>query len=244
MADVKPNLSDDENISAIMASLGETASSVIDAHVHAAVMGPMFYDDLPWYRDLKACTACACRTEAKQVVSGAGALSAEIMVLGRNPGKDEDKNGFPFMGKGGQELDIWFDKLGLDRGKLLVTNLVKCHTTKDRAPKPPEIQTCAGLWLRRELQDLPNLKAIIPLGAESTKFLLGDHGASPGKLLAYAEKIEVGGRQFHVLPIAHPAYFLRSSSKKFQLYNSLLPTLREYLRRELPETYERSAKRP
>lgn len=205
---------------------------------------PVFYDDLPWYRELKGCAACGCRGEAKQVVPGIGAVAAELMVLGRNPGKDEDKSGFPLVGRSGSELDVWLDKLGLDRGKLVITNLVKCHTAKDRTPNVAEIQTCAGLWLRRELQALPALRVILPLGVEATKFLLGDRGASPGKLTAYAERIEVEGRQFHVLPVAHPTFLLRAAGKKTQLYTSVLPRIREYLRRELPDVYERSAARP
>jgi len=232
---------DNDPIAQAGVALGRAAADTLDALIVAAV-APTFYDDLPWHTALKGCTACDCRAEAKQVVPGAGALDSEIMILGLVPGKDDDKAGYPIMGKGGEELDLWFEKLGLDRGKLLITYLVKCHTLKDRPPKTAEVTTCAGLWFRRELEDLPKLKVIIPLGVEPTKFLLGDHGASPGKLQAYAEKIEVNGRQFTVLPLAHPAYFTRSTSKKHQLYNSVLPMLRGYLRRELPETYERSAK--
>ena len=202
-----------------------------------------FYDDLPWFRELKDCTACSCRAEAKQVVPGVGIVNASIMILGRNPGKDEDKHGFPLIGRGGEELDTWIEKLGLDRAKLVVTNLVKCHTQKDRVPKAPEIQTCAGLWLRKEFQSLPQLQVVMPLGGEAARFLLGDHAAAPGKLQAYAEIIEVEGKRLHILPVAHPAYFLRSRTKVFPLYNTLLPKLREYLRREVPEAYERSSRK-
>lgn len=205
-----------------------------------------FYDDLPWYPSMKACTLCSCRQEARQVVPGAGVIDAEIMVLGRNPGKDEDRQGFPFVGKGGAELDVWLDKLGLDRGKILVTNLVKCHTSKDRPPTVSEITTCGEAWLRKELAELTKLQVVIPLGAEAAKYLLGDHATSPGKLQAYAERVQLAdsGRVLHVLPIAHPAYFLRSTSKKFQLYNSVLPSYKAYLRQEVPDVYERSAKGP
>ena len=200
-----------------------------------------YYDNLPWFPQLKACTACPCRAEAQQVVPGIGLLTAAIMVLGRNPGKDEDKHGFPLIGKSGQELDVWLEKLGLDRKKLLVTNLAKCHTVSDRKPTREEIQTCGGLWLRREFTDLPELQAVLALGAEVTQFLLGTHATPPSKLQAYAERITVDGKTLHVLPIAHPSYFLRAQGKKVPLYNSVLPRIREYLRRELPDAYARSA---
>ncbi len=202
---------------------------------------PTEYFHAAWYGDLRACTACTCRPEAKQVVPGVGKRDAEFMILGRNPGKSEDTEGVPLIGRSGEELNTWLEKMGLDRKHFVVTNLVKCHTLKDRPPKRPEIETCGGLWLRREFEYLHKLRVIIPLGVEATSFLLGDHGSSPGKLQAYAEQIEVGGRRFHVLPVAHPSYLLRSRGKAQLLYNSVLPKIREYLRREVPDAYERAA---
>ncbi len=199
------------------------------------------YFNAPWYGEMRACTACTARAEAKQVVTGIGPRDAEFMVLGRNPGKTEDGDGVPLVGRSGEELNTWLTKLGLDRQFFVITNLVKCHTTKDRPPKRPEIETCAGLWLRKEIAYLHKLRVIFPLGVEATSFLLGDHGASPGKLQAYAEIIEIEGRRFHVLPIAHPSYLLRSRGKAQLLYNSVLPKVREYLRREVPDAYERAA---
>lgn len=200
-----------------------------------------FYYHAPWYGELKACAACTVRPEAKQVVPGTGLRDAEFMVLGRNPGKTEDAEGTPLIGRSGEELNEWLVKLGIDRAHVVVTNLVKCHTTKDRPPKRPEIETCAGLWLRKEIQYLEKLRVILPLGVESTLFLLGDRGASPGKLQAYAEVIEVDGRRLHVLPLAHPSYLLRSRGKAQILYNTVLPRVRDYLRREVGDAYERAA---
>lgn len=201
-----------------------------------------YHEAFAWFAELKTCTACTCRPEAKQVVPGHGSTDAGIMLLGRNPGKDEDKLGVPFVGRAGQELDIWLEKLGLDRTKLVITNVVKCHTEKDRPPRPAEIAMCAGRWLFKELTELPELRAILPLGVEATKFLLGDHAVSPAKLTAYAERIVIERRELHVMPLAHPSYFLRSPGKKVQLYTSVLPRVREYLRRELPAVYDRSIK--
>lgn len=201
----------------------------------------IFYYNAPWYGEMKACTACTCRAEAKQVVPGTGLRDAEFMILGRNPGKNEDKDGIPLIGRSGEELNVWLTKIGLDRARMVISNLVKCHTEKDRPPKRPEIETCAGLWLRQEIAYLHKLRVIIPLGVEATSFLLGALGASPGKLQAYAEQIEVDGRRIHVLPLAHPSYLLRSRGKAQLLYNSVLPKVRDYLRREVPDAYERAA---
>lgn len=214
---------------------------IIDSEAGSTQDGQTAYFHAPWYGDLKACTACTCRPEAKQVVPGVGPRDAEFLILGRNPGKNEDKDGIPLIGRSGEELNDWLLKLGLDRSKLAISNLVKCHTEKDRMPKRPEIETCTGLWLRKEIDYLHKLRVIIPLGVEATLFLLGDRGASPGKLQAYAEQIEINGRRLHVLPIAHPSYLLRSRGKAQLLYNAVLPKVREYLRREVPDAYERAA---
>lgn len=84
------------------------------------------YHEVPWYQQLLGCTACPARQEARRVVPGAGPLSAEICVIGQNPGVDEDEKGVPFIGKGGEEMSAWLRLLGLDRQKVLVTNIVKC----------------------------------------------------------------------------------------------------------------------
>ncbi len=216
--------------------------AILDSDATAAASGQ--YYEAPWYGALKACTACTCRPEAKQVVPGVGLRDAEILILGRNPGKTEDKDGFPLIGKSGDELNVWLTKLGLDRNRVIVTNLVKCHTLKDRPPKRPEIETCSGLWLRQEIVYLHKVRVIVPLGVEATSFMLGEHGASPAKLQAYAEQIEIDGRRIHVIPLPHPSYLLRSKGKAQILYKAVLPKVREYLRREVPDAYERAALKP
>lgn len=84
------------------------------------------YVTLPFYESLRACTACSARQEALQVVGGTGPVDARMLVIGQNPGEDEDRAGIPFIGNAGDEFNAWLALLGLDRQKLVVTNVVKC----------------------------------------------------------------------------------------------------------------------
>ena len=79
------------------------------------------YRTLPFVSTLRACSACSCRAEAKQVVPGIGPVDARILVLGQNPGEEEDARGEPFLGAGGEELNVWLGILGLRRDRLAST---------------------------------------------------------------------------------------------------------------------------
>lgn len=199
------------------------------------------YHSAPWYPDLLDCTRCTVRAEAKRVVPGVGPLSAGILLLGRNPGKDEDKSGAPFIGRAGQELDSWLDLLGISRYKVLVTNLVKCHTEKDRPPKGDEITTCATTWLTAELALYPQVRVIMTFGLEAARYILGIHAVSPANFEPYAKLVSLEAdptRVLHVIPMVHPSYLLRARAKRPQHIQRVLPRVKDYLIRELPEVYE------
>src|SRR5512135_78765 len=198
------------------------------------------YHHAPWYNDLLACQRCPCRAEAKRVVPGVGPLGSEFLLLGQNPGEEEDEAGLPFVGRGGQELDGWLKVLGLSRAKVLVTNLVKCHTTKNRMPRVGEINVCMGTWLRQEMQTFTNLKCILPLGVPATKAVLGETVA-PGVMQVFWVDAKFEGRVLHVVPLAHPAFLLRAQHRRDEMYSRVLPQVRDYLVRQEPEAYERAS---
>lgn len=197
------------------------------------------YWNTPWYGELVACTACGARAEASRVVPGAGPLDAEFMFLGQNPGEDEDQSGTPFVGRGGEELNVWMKLLGLDRTKVLVSNILHCHTTDNRAPKVGEIHTCTRLWLKREIETFTGLRVILPLGVPATKAVLGTL-ESPGVMRPYWVTVKFGDRQLRVVPLPHPAFLLRAANRKPEMYTQMLPKVRDYLSREESEAYERA----
>lgn len=210
----------------------------VDQYTDAAMTCPMYYH-ADFYPELLACARCACRAEASRVVAGEGPLDAEFMVLGQNPGDEEDTEGRPFIGRGGKEFADWLTVLGLARERILVTNAVKCHTTRNRVPKTAEITTCTHAWLTQELHAFPKLQVIITLGKPATAVVLGNKTKVP-LLEPFWAKVQFAGRVFHCVPLPHPAYILRAQTKRPELVTRVLPAIVEYLTREVPEAYARA----
>jgi uracil-DNA glycosylase family 4 len=134
---------------------------------------------------VKGCHACTMRAECKLPVPGNVEDASEpprVMIVGRNPGATEDRQGRGFVGPAGKRLDqllagldsqgrVVHDKL-VDRKKSLVTNVLHCYSTGNRAPTEEEWQTCARLFLREEIRILkPGL--ILSFGAEAMTALTG-----------------------------------------------------------------------
>lgn len=121
-------------------------------------------------KELFPCTQCTVHLECRGPVGGAGNVDSRIVFVGRNPGEFEDKDGLPFVGKGGQLLNSFFDWVGLDREKVFITNLVKCFTEGNRIPARKEIETCGRLWLQKELYII-SPKLIVTFGVEAAQYL-------------------------------------------------------------------------
>jgi len=159
---------------------------------------------------LSACTRCPLYTDASQSVSGEGPTNARLMIVGEQPGDQEDISGRPFVGPAGQLLDRVLVDAGLNRNEAYVTNAVKHFKFQPRGkrrmhqrPNAGEIDTCRW-WLdleRRHVQ--PDL--IIALGASAARGLLG-HSVKVsnmrGKILPQPGAVSV-------LVTVHPAYLLR-----------------------------------
>lgn len=213
---------------------------MIDIHAINGTPPGTMYDSVPWFGDLLACRRCGCRDEATRVVPGYGPLDAEIMVVGQNPGAEEDETGVPFVGRGGEELAVWLGILGLRRERILVTNVVKCHTTNNRKPRTREINTCQDAWLKRELDAFERVKVVIPLGRPALEGLVGKIDGIPEVMEAWWMSVDWGTRLLHLLPLAHPAYLLRAPNQRPAMYERVLPWVRAYLEREVPDVYQRA----
>ena len=93
---------------------------------------------------IKTCRKCRLWQDAKNGVPGEGPLNAKVMLVGQNPGAEEDKTGKPFVGRAGKFLNKVLAKNVINREELFVTNLVKHVTPKNRKPLPDEIAACAA----------------------------------------------------------------------------------------------------
>jgi DNA polymerase len=131
-------------------------------------------------RQAEACTACPLYRHATQTVFGEGDPLATIVLVGEQPGDEEDRAGRPFVGPAGRLLDRALTRAGLDRSALYITNAVKHFKwTKDRAggkrriherPSPDEIEACRP-WLEQELC-LIRPEVVVCLGVTAARSVL------------------------------------------------------------------------
>lgn len=163
------------------------------------------------------CTLCPLYDPATQTVFGEGQTSAPLMLVGEQPGDQEDVAGAPFVGPAGQVLNECLGRAGIERSRAYVTNAVKHFKFTPRGkrrihekPKTSEIDTCAGAWLHREVEVVaPDL--IVCLGASALRGITG----RPGTIKANRSVIrdvalgKGGATQVKMLVTVHPSYLLR-----------------------------------
>ena len=103
-------------------------------------------------RDCLSCEKCELCQTRTNVVFGAGREDAKILIIGEAPGENEDLQGVPFVGRGGQLLDKLLNEVGLSREEnVYIANTVKCRPPKNRDPLPYEQQACIG-WLHQQIE--------------------------------------------------------------------------------------------
>lgn len=164
----------------------------------------------------KACTLCPLGTQGrKNVVFGSGNPNAEIMFIGEGPGRDEDIQALPFVGRAGKLLEKIIEAMGLTREKVFISNIVKCRPPQNRTPLPNESQICKNEILIKEI-NVVKPKAICTLGSVATQELLGE----PVSIS------KARGNIFHfqnipVMPTFHPAYLLRNPSQKKEVWSDM-----------------------
>ncbi len=157
------------------------------------------------YQNCKEChLGYAGRT---QVVFGEGNADAELLFIGEGPGKDEDEQGRPFVGRSGQLLNRVLAQVGIERTDVFITNIVKCRPPNNRAPSPQEASTCMNLFLFNQIK-IVRPKIICTLGSIALNNLLGKP-LSITKLRGTV--LEWDG--YKVMPTYHPAYILRNQSQ-------------------------------
>lgn len=133
------------------------------------------YLKILWDTELKNCTKCRLHITRTQVVPGEGNANASIMIIGQNPGFNEDRQGKPFIGKSGIKLNELLNKLNIDRNEVYITNAAKCFTPANRKPELDELKACEH-YLKFEI-DTIRPKVIIALGDPAIPTLTGFKGA-------------------------------------------------------------------
>jgi DNA polymerase len=132
------------------------------------------------------------------------------MFIGEGPGRDEDLQGRPFVGKAGELLDRMIEALAFKRRDVYIANVVKCRPPDNRTPTPQESQTCLR-HLKRQIE-LIRPTVIVTLGATPLRELVG---VSTGitKVRGQWQQLDMLGG-IPVMPTFHPAYVLRQYTKE------------------------------
>jgi len=154
---------------------------------------------------------CALRATATRLVFADGNPKSRIMFVGEAPGRDEDIEGLPFVGRSGKLLDRMMAAIGLDRSTVYIANVIPWRPPGNRTPTPQETQICLP-FIQRQIE-LVNPDVMVTLGNPSTQALLGTREGimrTRGKWMEY----DTGTRTIRAMATFHPAYLLRSPSYK------------------------------
>ena len=168
--------------------------------------------------DCRRCKLCAGRTH---LVFGVGNPRARLMFVGEGPGRDEDLQGEPFVGRAGQLLnDIITKGMGLKREDVYIANVVKCRPPENRNPEPDEVAACEP-FLKKQI-DLVRPEVIVGLGKFAVQTLLQSK--------APISKLRGHWHRYHGIPLMptfHPAYLLRNPADKKLVWEDIKKVIKE-----------------
>ncbi len=154
---------------------------------------------------------CALKATATQLVFADGNPKSRVMFVGEAPGRDEDIEGLPFVGRSGKLLDRMLAAIGLDRTKVYIANIVPWRPPGNRTPTPQESAICLP-FIRRQIE-LVDPDILVCLGGPSAQTLLGiKEGITKTRGRWYA--FDTGKREVRAMPTFHPAFLLRSPLQK------------------------------
>ena len=163
-------------------------------------------------RQALGCTLCQLSTGRTNVVFGEGDPHARLMVVGEGPGRDEDLQGRPFVGRSGQLLDrLLLEEAGATREQVYIANVVKCRPPHNRDPLPEEISACRP-YLESQIAII-DPAVIVTLGNFATRTLLAtSEGITRlrGKVYPYPGR---ASERAVVVPTFHPAAALRGGGE-------------------------------
>lgn len=177
------------------------------------------------------CTDCSLSEGRTNVVFSSGSADASLMVVGEGPGRQEDEQGIPFVGRSGQLLARLLGEIGLDRGDVYIANVVKCRPPHNRDPRQDEIDACKP-YLRRQIE-LVDPAVVVTVGNFSSKLLLG---TTTGITRLRGTAYEWWGR--YLVPTFHPAAALRGGDSVTNQIRADLAVVRDIIDGRIPSEIE------
>jgi len=164
--------------------------------------------------DIGDCKRCRLCEERNKIVFGSGNAKAELVFVGEGPGRDEDLQGLPFVGRAGKLLTQMIEAMGLARDQVYIANVVKCRPPENRQPEKDEVATCIPFLLRQ--LDVIHPKVIVCLGNIAAQNLLGTM-----KSISHFRGQWFDFRGMQLLATYHPAYLLRNPAAKGDVWKDL-----------------------
>ncbi len=161
------------------------------------------------------CTRCKLhKLGRRQIVFGVGNPDAALMFAGEAPGRDEDVQGIPFVGRAGQLLTKMIEAIGMTRDEVYIANVIKCRPPENRNPEPDEVAACEP-FLFSQIETIKP-KVIVALGTFAAQALL--------KTTDPISRLRGRAYQYRgakLIPTFHPAYLLRSPERKREAWEDL-----------------------
>ncbi len=185
--------------------------------------------------EILQCTKCGLSSTREHVIFGEGNINADIFIIGEAPGRDEDIQGRPFVGKSGQLLDKILAACGFTRDEhVFISNIVKCRPPENRVPTPLEASVCMP-WLLKQIE-LINPKFLILLGATALKYMVG-----PRYRITREHGNWINWHNRLAMPVYHPAALLRNPSLKRDTWEDYKKIIFKYRELVNPDHYSAHA---
>lgn len=161
---------------------------------------------------MAAFDGCNLKFTAKNLVFADGNPNADLMLVGEAPGRDEDLEGLPFVGRSGRLLDRMLAAIGLDRTSAYIANVIPWRPPGNRTPTPHETEICRP-FIERQIE-LVNPKVLVNLGGPSAKTLLNTTDGILRLRGNWRVHTTASGIAIPAMPTLHPAYLLRTPAHK------------------------------
>ncbi len=171
--------------------------------------------------EIRNCKKCELWKSKTNYVPGEGREDARIVFIGEAPGREEDKQGRPFVGNAGKLLNELLESIGLKREDVFIGNVLKCRPPNNRDPKPEEIEACSPYLIRQLNVIKPDV--IVCLGRHSASFifdLFGLEFRGISRERGEVRKVRAWDKDVFIIPVYHPAAALYK------------PPLKEVLKRD------------
>jgi DNA polymerase len=162
---------------------------------------------------------CSLKATARNLCFYRGEKRARLVLIGEAPGRDEDIEGKPFVGRAGQLLDKMLAAIQVSQDQVHITNIVYWRPPGNRTPTPQEAQVCRP-FLERQIE-LVGPEFIVLLGGAAAKHIL-DVAEGIMRIRGKWRDVQIGGRRARAMATLHPAYLLRSPAAKRLAWRDLL----------------------